>query len=181
MSPDAEAIARSLDEIGRLRRAAHGPRGGPRGDRGFHDREHTGDHEWRGRGHGHGRPERGEWHGPRGGPRRHLGVHRLLQALADASHPLSITELGEAIGVDQPRASRLVRELQDAGLVRREPDPSDARRSIVVLTQAGRQRTAEHLERRASSIQSALESLDPREREQLAALLKKLAAGWPRG
>ena len=66
---------------------------------------------------------------------------RMLDALEAAERDgraLTISMIGEAIGVDQPRASRLVQEASDAGLVRRTADPADARRSIIELTAAGR-------------------------------------------
>lgn len=152
---DAIAIARALDAIGRHRRAANPT--------------HRNHHEHHAEPHGRHRHE---------GPRRHLGVHRLLEALVDAGEPMSITELGAAIGVDQPRASRLVRELQDGGLVRRQPDAADARRSNVALTEAGRRRTSEHRERRAAPVVAALGTLEPAERAELARLLQKLVSAW---
>ena len=73
--------------------------------------------------------------GPRlGGPAR----LRLLEALDAASAPLSVSEIGDAVGVDQPRASRLVQQAAQMGLVRREADPDDARRTRVALTDNGR-------------------------------------------
>ena len=55
----------------------------------------------------------------------------MLEALAAASDPLSVSEIGDAVGVDQPRASRLVQQAVELGLVRREADPDDARRTRV--------------------------------------------------
>ena len=88
-------------------------------------------------GHDHG-PQRGmpPWagaHGRFGGPAR----LRMLEALAAASTPLSVSEIAEAVGVDQPRASRLVQQAVEHGFVRREADPADARRSRVALTEEG--------------------------------------------
>ncbi|EIC07432.1 regulatory protein MarR [Microbacterium laevaniformans OR221] len=68
-----------------------------------------------------------------GGPAR----LRLIEALHAASHPLSVSELGEAIGVDQPRAPRLVQQSVEMGLVQREADPDDARRTRIALTPVG--------------------------------------------
>lgn len=109
-----------------------------------------------------------------------LGIHRVLTVLADAPSPMSITEVGVAIGVDQPRASRLVQALQDEGLVRREPDPRDARRATIVLTERGRAHASERRARRAEPVAQALATLTPEEREQLAGLLARLAEAWPR-
>ncbi len=74
-------------------------------------------------------PARGRFAGP--------ARVRMLDALIAASGPLSVSEIAEAIGVDQPRASRLVQQAEQMGLVAREPDPDDARRTRVRLTPEG--------------------------------------------
>ena len=108
--PDpADAIAAALARL----RGRRGPHQHPH-DRGAHDRG--------GREHGpHGiRPHgRGPWAADAG--MRHGGapaVLRMLDALAQASEPLSVSGLADAIGVDQPRASRLVQQGVDRGWVR---------------------------------------------------------------
>jgi DNA-binding MarR family transcriptional regulator len=111
-----------------------------------------------------------------GGPAR----MRLLDALAAASHPLSVSEAAEAIGVDQPRASRLVQQAVDAGLARREPDPDDARRTRVALTDAGAALVRGFRGERRDAVRTALEDFTDAERAELARLLSKLADAWPR-
>lgn len=112
-----------------------------------------------------------------GGPAR----FRLLDALAAASHPLSVGEIAEAVGVDQPRASRLVQQSVDLGLVRREADPEDARRTRIVLTDAGAALVRGFRGERRGAVESALDGFTDEERTDLARLLTKLAAAWPQG
>jgi DNA-binding MarR family transcriptional regulator len=50
----------------------------------------------------------------------------------------TVTEAATALGVDQPRASRLTAQALDAGLLRRGVDQADGRRSPLVLTPSGR-------------------------------------------
>jgi len=64
---------------------------------------------------------------------------RIL-ALLDDLGPLGVTAIAEADRSSQPTISGAVRQLVDEGLVGKEPDPSDARRSVVELTPKGRQR-----------------------------------------
>jgi DNA-binding MarR family transcriptional regulator len=103
---------------------------------------------------------------------------RLLDALATASDPLTVSALAEAIGVDQPRASRLVQQGVDHGLVRREADPDDARRTRVALTEAGAAIASRFRDARRGSIEDALASFTVAERAELARLLTKLADFW---
>ncbi|MEW1708534.1 MarR family transcriptional regulator [Microbacterium sp. NPDC089190] len=116
-------------------------------------------------------PARGRF----GGPAR----LRLLDALVAASGPLSVSEIAEAVGVDQPRASRLVQQAEQMGLVAREPDPDDARRTRVRLTAEGEGLVSGFRGRRRDAVRSALESFSDAERAEFARLLAKFADAWP--
>jgi DNA-binding MarR family transcriptional regulator len=67
---------------------------------------------------------------------------RIL-SLLDELGPLGVTALAEADRSSQPTISGAVRQLVDKGWVAKEPDLSDARRSVVQLTTQGRSRLAE--------------------------------------
>jgi DNA-binding MarR family transcriptional regulator len=158
----------------------------------------TGQGPWPGPGpwpisHHHGGGPRGP--GPRfgGAGHEHRGRHdgslgraarfRMLDALEAAEREgraLTISMIGEAIGVDQPRASRLVQEASDAGLVRRTADPSDARRSIIELTTAGRAQIADVRTARRSAVEDALAGFTPEEAHTFAQLFIKFVGAWPR-
>ncbi|WP_284744062.1 MarR family winged helix-turn-helix transcriptional regulator [Amycolatopsis sp. RTGN1] len=49
--------------------------------------------------------------------------------------PLSITALADRMGVTQQAASKAVADLERRGLVRRAPDPADARTKLLHLTE----------------------------------------------
>ncbi|WP_082013739.1 MarR family winged helix-turn-helix transcriptional regulator [Microbacterium hominis] len=137
------------------------------------------------RGAPHGFGPRGHWPAPpEGGPAMRMGGGparlRLIEALHAASHPLSVSELGEAIGVDQPRASRLVQQSVEMGLAQREADPDDARRTRIALTPVGEQFARGFRGRRREHLTAALTDFSADERAELARLLTKLAAAWPR-
>ena len=105
---------------------------------------------------------------------------RLLVVLANHG-PSSVSDLAAAIGVDQPRASRLVQAAVDAGHVRREVDPADARRSILVITEAGRATLSVLVDHRRGAIERALADFTPAERAEFARLLTRFAQAWGRG
>ena len=67
---------------------------------------------------------------------------RLL-ALLDDLGPMGVTAIAEADRSSQPTVSGAVRQLVDEGWVVKEPDPHDARRSLVELTAKGRQRLSD--------------------------------------
>ena len=59
-----------------------------------------------------------------------------LMLIAD-EQPMRIGEIASRVPCSQPTATTTVAALEEAGLVRREPDPVDGRATAVVLTTAG--------------------------------------------
>lgn len=169
---DAADLDAIVTALGRLRGGGRPPFGPPGPPGPF------------GGGHEHAGPfGRGRVPGPGVGPHvRFAGGParmRLLDALAAASHPLSVSEVGDAIGVDQPRASRLIQQAVEHGLVQREADPDDARRTRTALTDEGRRLVRGFRGQRREQVQEALTGFTDAERAELARLLTKLAAAWP--
>jgi DNA-binding MarR family transcriptional regulator len=66
--------------------------------------------------------------------------------------------------------------LEGRGLVRRKPDPSDARSVRVQITPAGRKRVDAALEDLVEREDAILGSLDPAERATLSGLLRRVVA-----
>ncbi|MGP3975908.1 MarR family winged helix-turn-helix transcriptional regulator [Streptomyces sp. 8N114] len=68
-------------------------------------------------------------------------VFELLDAVEAAEgqgSAMTVTEVAALLGVDQPRSSRLASQALQAGLLRREADQHDGRRSLLTLTPEGR-------------------------------------------
>ncbi|MEP6481140.1 MAG: MarR family winged helix-turn-helix transcriptional regulator, partial [Rhodoglobus sp.] len=163
-------------------------RGGGRGRGAGNGFGHTEGHEpppWAGN---HGRPwgeggppmrMRGRGHDhPFGGAAR----FRLLDLLmhADPASRMGISEIADAIGVDQPRASRLVNEAVERGLVTRRADERDARRSVVELSAAGRTFLESAHATRRSAVTEGLDGFSVDEIATFASLLSRFVANLPR-
>lgn len=72
---------------------------------------------------------------------RHLPLswYDVLLSLSRARRPgLRMQDLAEAVVLSRTRVSRVVDEMEGAGLVRREPNPSDGRSTMVSITRTGR-------------------------------------------
>src|SRR6187431_3161427 len=67
---------------------------------------------------------------------RPLGVSRLLFEIGPDG--TAVRELRERLSLDSGYLTRLLRRLEDDGLVRVEADPADRRRRAAALTPAGR-------------------------------------------
>jgi DNA-binding MarR family transcriptional regulator len=96
-----------------------------------------------------------------------------LRALGRTSQ----AELADALGIDPSNLAPITADLCDRGLVERSRDDLDRRRYVLSLSQAGAQllRRAEGAIARAE--QDLLSPLDREQREQLYALLRRLADG----
>src|SRR6185437_6005662 len=100
-----------------------------------------------------------------------LGPARLLFEIGAA--PATTQALRERLGLDSGYLSRLLRRLENEGLIDVTPDPDDRRRRQVTLTEAGRERWRE-LERRSDDqARLIVEPLTQRQRERLARALSE--------
>src|ERR1700687_2656593 len=98
---------------------------------------------------------------------RPLGTARVLNAIG-MGHT-DVAEIREYLGLDSGLMSRMLRGLEEEGLVRTRPHPDDARRRVVVLTAAGR-REFEAYEELSNARASALLERAPRSDELLDAM-----------
>jgi DNA-binding MarR family transcriptional regulator len=105
-------------------------------------------------------------HDPADELRRSLGLGRgsgRVKALMSlAAGPLSLAELGQAMGADPSYTTIIVNELQALGLLSRTPDTNDRRRKAVELTAKGRRamRKAQHIIARPPSALRDLPAAD---------------------
>jgi DNA-binding MarR family transcriptional regulator len=97
----------------------------------------------------------------------------------DREGPASISDLAAADRMRPQSMAQTVRELEDAGLVSRRPDPADARRAFVELTPAGLETLQSTRAAREDWLTRTLDrELQERERELLVralALLRRVA------
>jgi DNA-binding MarR family transcriptional regulator len=80
-------------------------------------------------------------------------------------------DLAELFALDKGSVSRVVHQLLELGLIARSPDPADGRASILTATDEAVRRLAEVSEGRREHFDGRLASWEPREIEELAAVL----------
>jgi DNA-binding MarR family transcriptional regulator/GNAT superfamily N-acetyltransferase len=98
---------------------------------------------------------------------RPLGAARVLNAIGMGRE--DVAEIREYLGLDSGLISRLLRSLEDEGLVRTTPHPDDGRRRVAILTEAGR-REFDAYEELSNARASALLDRSPRAEELLRAM-----------
>jgi DNA-binding MarR family transcriptional regulator len=84
--------------------------------------------------------------------------------------------LAQAIGYDKTRLIGVLDELEQAGLITREPDPDDRRAHVVRITARGRERRTAAVASIRAMEEEFLSGLGAAERRALLASLVKLTA-----
>lgn len=113
-----------------------------------------------------------------------IGLHEfevlLFLATSSPDHRMPMTELRRRTPLSQSRVSRVVSGLEADGLVRREPDPTDSRAIVVVLTRQGEVTLEAAKPRHQRDLDEYLFSiLTDSEIRQLSAMTSKLLASEP--
>jgi len=103
------------------------------------------------------------------GSGRPLGPSRLLFEVGRGG--VGVRELRERLGLDSGYVSRLLRRLEDEGLVEVLPDPEDARRRVVRLTPDGMIAHRDLDDRSDDLARGLIEAMSSRHRQALAAHL----------
>ncbi|ERL66031.1 MarR family winged helix-turn-helix transcriptional regulator [Schleiferilactobacillus shenzhenensis] len=110
------------------------------------------------------------WQQPQ--PPHHHGQARILRVIANEDEPNS-ARLAEILDIRPSSVSELLKKLEDAGLITREPDPDDKRASKIHMTPAGEAKLKEAEQAQTDFADKAFSGLSDEEQQQLLALLTK--------
>lgn len=99
--------------------------------------------------------------------------HRALYFIERAGS-IPVHELLATLGITKQALTRVLRELMDARLVERRRDPTDGRRGILTLTDAGRALELSLLHAQRARIESALQRAGPSGSAAVHAFLEAL-------
>ena len=138
----------------------HGPCHGPHGEHGPH-----GPHGGRGLGH-HARMR----------TMRMLSRERILGILLESEDGLRQKAIAEQMHIGPSSTSEFIDKLEQTGYIERRPDPDDGRATRIYLTEKGKARAYELEDERKERFAALFAALTDEEKEQLLALLDKLAA-----
>lgn len=104
---------------------------------------------------------------------RPLGPSRLLWEIGDRT---AVRELRERLGLDSGYLSRMLRALEEQGLVRVVPHPADGRARVAELTDAGRRERDVLDDRSRAGVVALLGGLSPGQRAELVAAQRRIQA-----
>lgn len=103
------------------------------------------------------------------------GQYRMLRVLARCDGPQRPGALAGILDVAPRSVTSKVDDAEAAGLVRRLPDPTDRRATLVELTDEGRKTLAAVAAERETSAGTLLSRLDDDDRHELLRLLRVVA------
>lgn len=99
---------------------------------------------------------------------------RVFGILRD--HRPRMAELAEFLGLERSTMSGLIGRAEQRGIVRRVPNPDDARATDVVMTPAGHALAAVVQAQIRGELEPLIARLDPDERDALAGLLSHVVS-----
>ncbi len=105
-----------------------------------------------------------------------FGVLDLIEEAQQAGRAIALGEIAEGLGIDQPRASKLVADAVRRGLVRRHADQRDGRRTLLRSTGAGAEVVAHAHHARRSAFAAAMADWSATDRDQFAVLVTRFVA-----
>ncbi|WP_030244776.1 MarR family winged helix-turn-helix transcriptional regulator [Streptomyces sp. NRRL S-350] len=105
-------------------------------------------------------------------------TYPVLSGLARTG-PRSAADLGREIGLDRTTVTRRADRLEQAGLLRRHPDPADARATLLTLTDDGRAVVAATRQRLAAGIEDSLATWPQADAQAFARLLRRFVDEGP--
>ncbi len=109
------------------------------------------------------------------------GWHDVLATLRRSGPPfrLRVTEFSDALMLTSSGTTKRLDKLEQAGLIKRDPDPDDRRGTLITLTDAGRKLIDSVTEAHLANERRLLETLSDSEQRRLADLMRKLRLGLP--
>lgn len=107
-----------------------------------------------------------------------LSIPKLaaLSRLVEAGESLPLGQLAERLACVKSNVTQLVDRLETDGLVRREPDPTDRRSRLAVLTVEGRLVHARGVAAQLEAEQEVFGRLSPDEASRLLDIVRKLSS-----
>jgi DNA-binding MarR family transcriptional regulator len=107
-------------------------------------------------------------------------TYPVLSGLARTG-PCSAADLAREVGLDRSNVTRRADRLEQAGLLRREPDPADRRATLLALTDEGQRVVGVTRDRLAVRVEDSLASWAPAEARSFARQLRRFVEDGPFG
>jgi DNA-binding MarR family transcriptional regulator len=109
-----------------------------------------------------------------------MARYDVLAQLVNAGGRLGLSDLASSILLSQSGVSKLLDRMERANLVRRDPDPRDARAAFAAITPRGRSMVMEARQGHHDLLQQVFgDSLDDRDLADLVRIMSQIGASLP--
>ncbi|MEJ2218531.1 MAG: MarR family transcriptional regulator [Gemmatimonadota bacterium] len=109
-----------------------------------------------------------------------MARYDVLAQLVNAGGRLGLSDLASSILLSQSGVSKLLDRMERANLVRRDPDPRDARAAFAAVTPRGRSMVMEARQGHHDLLQQVFgDSLDDRDLADLVRIMSQIGASLP--
>lgn len=109
-----------------------------------------------------------------------MARYDVLAQLVNAGGRLGLSDLASSIMLSQSGVSKLLDRMEGADLVRRDPDPRDARSAFAAITPRGRSMVEEARHGHHDFLQRAFgDVLDDRDLDDLVRIMSRISASIP--
>lgn len=102
------------------------------------------------------------------------GESGVLLYLLNVKSNVSQSELSEKLGVTMPRIVAVINTLQNKELIEKKLDPNDKRKSIISITNKGKDNIIKKKKDAIKFIENVIKELDEQEIEQYIDISKKI-------
>ncbi|MGF3053321.1 MarR family winged helix-turn-helix transcriptional regulator [Microbacterium sp. YY-03] len=108
-----------------------------------------------------------------------VGTYKVLSFLA-SDGPLTASDIAERLMLDKGHLSRMIKDLDERGLITREADPTDKRATLLSVSEAGRERFTTARRPTREGLTVALNGFDPADIDTASSVLRALYRHrWP--
>jgi DNA-binding MarR family transcriptional regulator len=106
-----------------------------------------------------------------------IEYHSLARLSEEPDHTLRMSELAAVTNASLSRLSHLVSRMEARGLIRREPDPTDGRFTIAILTNAGYTKLLESAPGHVATVRAlVIDEFSPAELQELRRTSERILA-----
>lgn len=102
-----------------------------------------------------------------------IGAKEVMHVLATGAQDMTPGELAKACQVSSARIAKVLGQLEEKGWIVRTPDPDDGRRTLVSLTESGRDEIAKRHGLIAAAAKRVVQELGAEDAHELLRIMKR--------
>ena len=116
---------------------------------------------------------------PNGMKPRHIHVLDAIQEILSVQEMCRVSDVSTRLNITMPSVTKLIQELEQLGLVTKQPDPNDKRAALLCLTEDGIKCVTKHVLDFHTEWAKALSDVSDEQAQEVIAVIEKLWLTMP--